>query len=89
MFLLLQAGELQAEVMQTCSESNYAIEAWEQVVAQLTAERAAAEEGAEEARRTLAVMQVQLKQLQGKNAAMASEQEWALESSGALQVSWA
>ena len=87
LFLLLQAGELQSEALRTCSKSNEAIEVLEQTMAELRAEKRAAEEGAEEARQALAAMQAQLKQVQGQHAAMASEQEWALESSGALQVS--
>ncbi len=75
--------------MQTSSESNETIEVFEHTVAELTAERQAAEEDAEKARQALATAQTQLRQLQGEQAAMASEQEWALESSGALQVSWA
>lgn len=72
--------------MQARSQSNEAIAALEQTVAELTMERNAAEAGAEEARQALAAAQVQLKQLQGEHAAMAAEHDWALESSGALQV---
>ncbi len=75
-------------MVQNNSESNEAIEAYEHTVAELTAERQAAEEDAEKARQALAAAQMQLGQLQGEQAAMALEREWALESSGALQVSW-
>ncbi|CAL5223363.1 g5867 [Coccomyxa viridis] len=82
----LKPGELQAEMVQNNSESNEAIEAYEHTVAELTAERQAAEEDAEKARQALAAAQMQLGQLQGEQAAMALEREWALESSGALQA---
>ena len=75
--------------MQTSSESNETIQVFERTVAELTAERQAAEEDAEKARQALAAAQAQLRQLQGEQAAMVSEREWALESSEALQVSWA
>ena len=63
------------------------VQSFEETIAELTAERRAAEQGADQARQAVAAMKAQMKQLQGELAAMASEREWSQDSTGALQVS--
>lgn len=83
---VLQVGELQMELMRTSTQSNAAIQHFEQTIALLTAERGAAEQAADQARQAATAADLRVKQLQGELAAAASEREWAQESTGALQV---
>lgn len=83
----LQAGELHTELVKTAEHSTETVQSFEQTIAELTAERRAAEQGTDQARQAEAAMRAQMKQLQGELAAMASEREWSQDSTGALQVS--
>jgi hypothetical protein len=83
---VLQVAELQMHLMRTSTQSNAAMQHFEQTVAQLTLERGAAEQAADQARQAATAADLRVKQLQGELAAAASEREWAQESTGALQV---
>lgn len=82
----LQVIELQTELVRAASNSNEAVQNLEQTMALLTADRAAAEDAAGLAKQAELAVRVQLQQAQGELAAMASEREWAQDSTEALQV---
>ena len=74
------------ELMRTSTQSNAAIQHFEQTIALLTSERGAAEQAVDQARQAATAADLRVRQLQGELAAAASEREWAQESTGALQV---